>query len=243
MSGLEASIPLFLASLAATVASGRLFSWVARRAFGRTSPALANAVAKYGSWGIYLTGFLFSLSVSTNLRLEVLLLFFGALAAATLLGLKDVLPNIAALLILEALRPFRVGDWVEIDGMVGRVVDVDGLYTVILTADRKRVYVPNSLLLKREIANLTRSGGVEVAASFEVPAGGDIASYLAALKKALESELRGELSEGEPRVELSDLSGGRARVTVRVRIWNPSRAPDVRTKILLEAAKVLSGGK
>lgn len=239
MDALETSIVLFLASLAATVAAGLLFSWLVRRTLGRFNPVLARTVARFGSWGIYLTGFLFSLE-HLNLRLEVLLLFFGALAAMTLLGLKDVLPNVVARHVLEAYRPFKVGDWIEIDGRVGRVVDMDDLYTVVLTLDHERVYVPNSLMLKREVTNLTRSEGVEVVASFEVPATEGLSGYLSALKKALKAELREDVSEGEPQVSLSGLSDGKARVTVRVRIGNPSRVPEVKSKILMEAVRILS---
>ncbi|WP_460024413.1 mechanosensitive ion channel domain-containing protein [Infirmifilum sp. SLHALR2] len=239
MDALPESLILFLASLVGTVIAGKLFSWAVRRTLGRVNKVLGDALARFGSWGIYLTGFLFSLE-HLNLRLEVLLILFGALAAMLLLGLKDVLPNVVARHMLEIYRPFKVGDWIEVDGNVGRVVDIDDLYTVILTVYHERVYIPNTALLKKQVVNITRSEGVDVVTSFEVPVTGDIGKLISRLEKTLKKELEEEVMEGEPEVWLSGISGGKARLTVRTRIGNPNRVPEVRSKILLSVAKVIS---
>ncbi len=238
---LSEGIILFLLSLAGTVIAGKLFSWAVKRTLGKVNKVLGDALARFGSWGIYLTGFLFSLE-HLNLKLEVLLLFFGALAAMILLGLKDVLPNIVARHIIEMYRPFKVGDWIDVDGTVGRVVDIDDIFTTLLTLNHERVYIPNTLLLKKQVVNITKSEGVDIVTSFEAPLTGDINRLVSKLQKVLKSELEEELSEGEPEVWLSGISDTKARITVRVRVGNPNRFAEVRSKILLEAARVISSG-
>ena len=63
-------------------------------------------------------------------------------------AMQDTLGNILGGMVLQLDGSMRVGDWVDIDGVRGRVSDVRWRFTAIETRNRETVYVPNSLLMK-----------------------------------------------------------------------------------------------
>jgi len=71
------------------------------------------------------------------------------------LALQESLSNIFAGLMLTIDRPFKAGDWVEIDGKEGKVLDSNWRSTRVLTRDDDIIYVPNSTMAKGNIVNLT----------------------------------------------------------------------------------------
>lgn len=71
------------------------------------------------------------------------------------LALQESLSNIFSGLMLTIDRPFKPGDWIEIDGKEGKVLDSNWRSTRVLTRDDDIIYVPNSTLAKGNIVNLT----------------------------------------------------------------------------------------
>lgn len=79
----------------------------------------------------------------------------GAAGLAIGLALKDSLSNVAAGVMLVTLKPFRVGDVVEIGGKSGKVENVSIFQTVLRGADNQTIVLPNSLITGAPIINLT----------------------------------------------------------------------------------------
>jgi small-conductance mechanosensitive channel len=71
------------------------------------------------------------------------------------LALQESLSNVFAGIMLTIDRPFKAGDWVEVDGKEGKVLDANWRSTRILTRDDDIIYVPNSTMAKGNIVNLT----------------------------------------------------------------------------------------
>jgi small conductance mechanosensitive channel len=80
----------------------------------------------------------------------------GAVLVAVGLALQGTLSNIAAGIMLLWLRPFRVGDLVETSSVAGTVSDVGLFATEVHRADGVYVFVPNSDLWSKPVANLSR---------------------------------------------------------------------------------------
>jgi small-conductance mechanosensitive channel len=76
--------------------------------------------------------------------------FLGILVS---LGSSSAIGNIVAGIVLTYMRPFKVGDRVEISGTVGDVVEKTLLITRILTIKNVAITVPNSLILSGHILN------------------------------------------------------------------------------------------
>ena len=88
------------------------------------------------------------------------LLTTSALLTAVIgLSLQDTLGNVFAGLALQAQKPFDIGDWVQLADStepLGQVVEVNWRATRIATRDRIEVIVPNSVLARGAIRNLSK---------------------------------------------------------------------------------------
>ncbi len=73
------------------------------------------------------------------------------------LALQESLSNVFAGLMLTIDKPFKPGEWIELDGREGKVLDSNWRSTRILTRDDDVIYVPNSAMAKANVINLSAS--------------------------------------------------------------------------------------
>jgi small conductance mechanosensitive channel len=69
------------------------------------------------------------------------------------LALQGSLSNFAGGILLLTIKPIRVGDFVEADGMMGTVENIQILYTALRTPDNKFIFIPNGALANNRIIN------------------------------------------------------------------------------------------
>ena len=79
---------------------------------------------------------------------------FGFFAS---LGLASLTRDVAAGVVLAYMRPFAIGDRIEVDGVVGEVSERNVLLTRMRTIKNESITVPNSNLLSGPITNYTRN--------------------------------------------------------------------------------------
>lgn len=91
------------------------------------------------------------LGVQTTSIIAVL----GAASLAIGLAMQGALSNVAAGVVLLILRPYRVGDVVDIGGMAGTVQRLDLFTTQMINGDNVRIVAPNSQVLGGVIQNIT----------------------------------------------------------------------------------------
>ncbi len=82
-----------------------------------------------------------------------LIAVMGAAGLAIGLALQGSLSNFAAGVLIVIFRPYRVGDFVEVAGISGAVVQVQILTTVLKTGDNKRIVIPNAQIMDSIITN------------------------------------------------------------------------------------------
>ena len=109
----------------------------------RVDPTLrpvAVAAVRYGIFILIVVLLLNQLGIETTTLLTVL----GAAGLAIGLALQGTLSNIAAGIMLLWLRPFTIGDYIEVNGQAG-FVEETGLFSCILrTFDGARLFAPTS---------------------------------------------------------------------------------------------------
>jgi len=79
----------------------------------------------------------------------------GAAGIAIGLAFQGTLSNFAAGLMLLLFRPFRVGDTIRAGMHSGTVKALELFSTVLVTADNRRVVLPNSTLSNQPLENVT----------------------------------------------------------------------------------------
>lgn len=79
----------------------------------------------------------------------------GSAGLAVGLAVKDNLSNFAGGVMLLFNKPFRVGDYIEVQSNAGTVREVGILYTMMTTSDNKTIYIPNGPLSTGNIINIS----------------------------------------------------------------------------------------
>ena len=80
------------------------------------------------------------------------------ITAVVAFSMQDTLGNVLGGVALQLDSSLRVGDWVKLDDISGRVVDVRWRYTAIETRSRELVIVPNSWLMKNRFTVMRARG-------------------------------------------------------------------------------------
>ena len=79
-----------------------------------------------------------------------------ALSAAILavgVALQNNIANLANGVIIVATKMFKKGDFITVNGVSGSIVDINFFFTTLMTADNKKVTVPNSAIVNNEVTN------------------------------------------------------------------------------------------
>ena len=146
-----------LAALLIFVIGIWLIRWVKnilKRVFERrnTEKTIASFVTSFVS--ISLTVLLIVISVGTvgvNTTSLAALLAAGGMAIG--MALSGTVQNFAGGLMLLAFKPFKAGDFIEAQGHMGTVIEVNITATKILTTDNRVVILPNGALSNGTINN------------------------------------------------------------------------------------------
>lgn len=77
----------------------------------------------------------------------------GAAGLAIGLALQGSLSNLAAGVLIIALRPFKVGDFIDGGGHSGTVTEIGLFYTKFTTPDNRAIILPNAMLSSSSIVN------------------------------------------------------------------------------------------
>jgi small conductance mechanosensitive channel len=158
--GLAVTLALAALTLAGTIWASRWLSQLAARGIARahrrrppdtTLQTFASSLVRYVVIVVGLIAVLQQLGVKTTSVIAVL----GAASLAIGLALQGALANVAAGVMLLILRPYRVGDRVEINGRQGRVVGLDLFSTRLSDPDDLSVFVPNAQAFGQIIVNQT----------------------------------------------------------------------------------------
>ena len=82
---------------------------------------------------------------------------FASMGLAVGMALSGTLQNFAGGILILVLRPYRIGDYIEAQGVSGTVVDIRLFTTMIHTADKKTIYIPNNSISTSIINNFSTS--------------------------------------------------------------------------------------
>ncbi|MDQ1153865.1 mechanosensitive ion channel family protein [Brevundimonas sp. SORGH_AS_0993] len=110
------------------------------------------------------------LGVQTTSIIAVL----GAASLAVGLALQGTLSNVASGIMLLVLRPYRVGDVVDVGGMSGTVQRLDLFTTQLSNANNHKIVIPNSKVLSDPLTNLTGQQTRRIEIHFTVGYGDDL---------------------------------------------------------------------
>lgn len=165
------------------------------------------------SWGLKIMLFVL---VITQLGVESasLVAAIGAAGLAIGLALQGSLANLAGGVLIIVLKPFKIGDWIEAQGVSGSVVEISLFYTQLNTFGNQRVVIPNGDLSNNNITNYSYNGTRKENLTFGISYDDDIKAAKEVLIN-LVKEQKDILEEPAPQVIVSELGDSSVNFSVR----------------------------
>lgn len=145
---------------------------------------------------------------------------FAALLAsagvAVGMALSGNLQNFAGGLIVLLFRPFKVGDFIDSQGVSGTVREIQIFHTILTTPDNKVIYIPNGALSSGTVTNYSREDTRRVEWVIGVEYGENFDKVESTVRRMLAEDGR-ILTTPAPFVALHALAD--SSVNVIIRVW------------------------
>ena len=179
-----------------------------------TEPTLAKFLCNLCSFGLKA---LLLISVASMIGIETtsFIAVLGAAGLAIGLALQGSLANFAGGVLVLLFRPFKVGDFVEAQGVMGTVHEIQIFNTIMKTPDNKVIIVPNGSISNGIITNFSREATRRVDFVFGIGYSDDIAKAKATIERLVKEDSRA-LSDPEPMIVVSELADSSVNITTRV---------------------------
>ncbi len=131
------------------------------------------------------------------------------------MALSGNLQNFAGGLIILLFKPYKVGDWIEAQGVQGRVTEIQIFHTILTMVDNKVVYIPNGSMSTAVVINYTRNETRRVEWTIGVDYGEDVERVRAAIRGVVDADAR-ILADPAPFVAVGALADSSVNIVVRV---------------------------
>lgn len=185
-----------------------------------TEPTLAKFLCNLTSFGLKA---LLLISVASMVGIETtsFIAVLGAAGLAVGLALQGSLANFAGGVLVLMFRPYKVGDFVEAQGVSGTINEIGIFNTVMKTPDNKVIIVPNGAISNGIITNYSMEATRRVDFVFGIGYGDDIGKAKATIERLIQEDSR-PLADPVPQIVVSSL--GDSSVNITTRVW--VNAPD-----------------
>lgn len=162
-------------------------------------------------WIVIIIAAMAELGINTTSVITML----GTAGVAISLALQGSLSNIASGLLLMVSKVLRGGDFVSINGVEGKVISTDLMFTHLDTTDNKHIAVPNSGITATNIINYTYNATRRVDLEFTAGYEDDISKVKAALEHICENTV-GILNEPAYSINVKGYDDSAIRYSVKV---------------------------
>jgi small conductance mechanosensitive channel len=156
------------------------------------------------------------ISVLTMLGVEMtsFIAILGAAGLAVGLALSGTLQNFAGGVMILLFKPFKVGDFIEAEGFMGTIHEIQIFVTIMLTVDNKTVIIPNGPLSTNALTNYSAQSIRRVDWTFGIAYGDDYEKAKEWILEMLQADER-VLKDPATFIALGELADSSVNLTVR----------------------------
>ncbi len=196
--------------------------WIVKRVSRliRTSITKANISTEVSSFlgsiidnALKLAVFLLAASI-IGFEVSSLLALLAAVGFAVGMALQGFLGNFASGITIVFLKPYKVGDWVEIGEKFGKVQDIEIFNTTIMTPNEKTLIIPNGKVTEDTITNFSTTGRTRLELKVTMPYEEEYAKVETIIRDAL-NDVPNILPEPEPMIGIESYDSHNILVAVR----------------------------
>jgi len=175
-----------------------------------------------GLVGMLLKALLF-ISVLGMIGIEMtsFIAILGAVGLAVGMALSGTLQNFAGGVMILIFKPFKIGDFIEAQGYMGVVKEIQIFNTIVTTPDNKTIIIPNGGLSTSSMINYSTEEERRVDWTIGIAYGDDVDKARAVIKRLCDEDSR-ILKDPEVFIAVSELAD--SSVNFAVRAW--VKAPD-----------------
>jgi len=176
-------------------------------------PMLVNFLANIIGSVLLLLVIVFSLS-QLGVDTTSLVALLGAAGLAVGLALKDSLSHFAAGVMLILFRPFKVGDFCELDSEMGTVEQITILHTRLKTPDNKVITIPNGNVFSSTMTNFSEQPTRRADMVFGIGYGSDLLKAKQILEEMCAADER-ILADPAPKIAVGELADSSVNILCR----------------------------
>jgi small conductance mechanosensitive channel len=206
---------IIVGMIVARIVSNTVNRLMVARHIDATVADFLSALVRYGIIAFTLIAALGRVGVQTASVIAVL----GAAGLAIGLALQGSLSNLAAGVLLVTFRPFRSGEYVDLGGVAGTVLQVQIFSTTMRTVDGRIVVIPNGKIIAGNIINFSREPVRRNEFIIGVAYDSDIDEVKRILTEIIQADER-IIKDREMTVRLNEL--GPSSINFVVRVWSKS---------------------
>lgn len=118
------------------------------------------------------------------------LAIFASAGVAIGLALSGTLQNFAGGVLILLLKPYRIGDFIEVQGFTGTVKEIQIFSTILTTPDNKQIIIPNGGLSTGSVNNYSKEDYRRVDWDLSIAYGDSVATARRAIMAILSSDSR-----------------------------------------------------
>ncbi|MGH1367941.1 MAG: mechanosensitive ion channel family protein [Maritimibacter sp.] len=181
----------------------------------RLDDTLGAFAASMLRWLILLVTFIAVLNVF-GIEATSLVAMLGAATLAIGMALQGTLSDLAAGFMIILFRPYKLGQFVQVDGTSGTVKDINLFFTELATPDNVQIIVPNGKAWGAIIQNFSHHGTRRVEITIGIDYGDSSDEAMAVMARVARGDAR-VMNDPEPWFRVTNL--GDSSVDVTARLW------------------------
>lgn len=210
-----------LAAIAILIVGVVLAGWVRKRILrlGQRYPHMDATLFNFaGNIGYYVI-IVFALLIVMNtfgIQTTSIVAIIGSAGLAIGLALQGTLSNVAAGVMIILFRPIRLGDFVEVNGVMGTVKEITLNFTELASLENVQIIVPNAQVWGNVITNYSTYDTRRAEWSFGVGYGANLAKAEQIIRDTIMADPRSH-TDPEPFIQVNTLNA--SSVDFLVRVW------------------------
>lgn len=176
-------------------------------------PTLSKFLADILNWALKIllfVTFISKLGIETSSFVAIL----GAAGLAVGLSLQGSLSNFAGGMLIILFKPFRVGDTIEVQGVIGTVSEIQIFVTKIISGNNQTIFVPNGALSNGTIINYSVAGTRRADLQFMIAYNTDLQKVKSSILISLQNNPK-VLTSPAPTIEVIALVDNGIKISVK----------------------------
>lgn len=176
---------------------------------------------------------LFIIASIIGADLTGLVAILAAAGFAVGMALQGSLGNFASGILILTLKPYKIGDWIQLDDKFGRVEEIGIFSTDVLTPGNKILIIPNSMITESVVTNFSEKGQIRLELMVTMPYDESFPKVKKVIMDAL-LELPKVLKEPLPEIGIQNFDSHSVQLLVRPYVY-----PDDYWNVTFEANKAI----